>query len=53
MTDKPRMPFFDRLKASLEEGIAHAKGDMILKTVEVSESSPKIDAKPPTSDDAK
>lgn len=45
MTSKPRKPFFDRLKAGLQEGIAHARGQRTLKTVEVPEAPPKIDAR--------
>lgn len=37
-------PFFERLKKGLEEGIAHAKGELKLKTVEVPEAPPEIDA---------
>jgi putative transcriptional regulator len=40
-----RKPLFDRLKAGLEEGIAHAKGELTLKTIEVPEAPPEIDAK--------
>jgi putative transcriptional regulator len=40
-----RKPFFERLKAGLEEGIAHAKGELTLKTVEMPEPPPEIDAK--------
>lgn len=39
-----RKPLFERLKAGLEEGIAHAKGNLELKTVEVPEAPPEIDA---------
>ena len=45
MTTKPRKPLFERLKAGLEEGIAHAKGELTLKTVAVPEAPPEIDAK--------
>ena len=41
MATKPRQSFFERLKTGLEEGIAHAKGQLTLKTVEI----PEIDAK--------
>lgn len=44
MATKPRKPFFERLKAGLEEGIAHAKGELTLKTVQVPEAPPEIDA---------
>ena len=33
---KQRKPLFDRLKRGLNEGIAHAKGELTLKTVRVS-----------------
>src|SRR5271155_3267606 len=45
MAKKPRKPFFERLKAGLEEGIAHAKGERTLKTVAVPEAPPEIDAR--------
>jgi len=45
MTTKQRKPLFERLKHSLEEGIAHAKGELTLKTVEVPDDPPEIDAK--------
>jgi putative transcriptional regulator len=44
MTEKTRKPFFERLKSGLKEGIAHAKGELTLKTVEVPEPPPEIDA---------
>ena len=44
MATKPRKPFFERLKAGLQEGIAHARGELTLKTVEVAEAPPEIDA---------
>ncbi len=44
MAAKKRKPLFDRLKAALEEGIAHARGELTLKTVEVPEPPPEIDA---------
>lgn len=44
MVAKSRKPLFDRLKTGLEEGIAHAKGDLALKTVELPEEPPTIDA---------
>lgn len=40
-----RKPLFDRLKQGLEEGIAHTKGELTLKTVEIPEEPPEIDAK--------
>src|ERR1700692_3783271 len=45
MATKARKPLFERLKTGLEEGIAHAKGELTLKTVEVPEAPPEIDAK--------
>lgn len=44
MGDRPRKPLFDRLKAGLEEGLAHARGQLTLKTTEVPEPPPEIDA---------
>jgi hypothetical protein len=32
---KTRKPFFERLKTGLEEGIAHVKGELTLKTIDV------------------
>lgn len=37
MPKKPRKPFFERLKTGLEEGIAHARTEINLKTVDVDE----------------
>lgn len=45
MAMKVRKPFFERLKAGLEEGIAHARGELNLKMIEVPEAPPEIDAK--------
>jgi putative transcriptional regulator len=45
MTTKSRKPFFERLKTGLEEGIAHARGELTLKTVVVPEAPPEIDAR--------
>src|SRR5437660_278122 len=45
MATKARKPFFERLKAGLEEGLAHAKGELTLKTVAIPEAPPEIDAK--------
>jgi putative transcriptional regulator len=45
MATNPRKPFFERLKAGLEEGIAHARGELTLRTVEVPAAPPEIDAK--------
>lgn len=44
MTANRRKPFFERLRDGLDEGIAHAQGDMTLKTVVVPEEAPEIDA---------
>lgn len=45
MAMKTRKPLFERLKAGLEEGMAHAKGELTLKTTEVPEAPPEIDAR--------
>ena len=45
MTEKIRNPFFERLKAGLEEGIAHARGEITLTTIEYPDLPPEIDAK--------
>ena len=45
MTAKRRKPLFERLKQGLEEGIAHVQGELTLRTVEVPEEPPEIDAK--------
>jgi putative transcriptional regulator len=45
MASKTRKPLFERLKTGLEEGIAHAKGALTLKTVNVPDAPPEIDAK--------
>jgi putative transcriptional regulator len=45
MKTRQRKPLFERLKQGLEEGIAHAKGELTLKTVEVPDDPPEIDAK--------
>lgn len=44
MAKKVRRPLFDRLKTGLEEGIAYSKGKLTLKTVDVPEEPPEIDA---------
>ena len=44
MATKARKPFYERLKTGLEEGIAHAKGELTLKTVDLPEDPPEIDA---------
>jgi putative transcriptional regulator len=43
MNSKARKPLFERLKAGLDEGIAHARGELTLKTVEVIAPPPEID----------
>ena len=45
MSTKARRPFFERLKTGLEEGIAHARGELTLRTVDVPAAPPEIDAK--------
>jgi putative transcriptional regulator len=45
MTAKRRKPLFERLKRGLEEGIAYPQGELTLRTVEVPEEPPEIDAK--------
>lgn len=45
MATTTRKSLFERLKSGLQEGIAHAKGELTLKTVEVPEAPPEIDAK--------
>jgi len=44
MTTKQRKPLFERLKQGLEEGIVHTKGELTLKTVEIPDDPPEIDA---------
>ena len=44
MPAKTRKPFFERLKTGLEEGIAHARGELTLRTIDVPEAPPEIDA---------
>src|SRR3954453_5568805 len=45
MATKTHKSLFERLKSGLQEGIAHAKGELTLKTIEVPEAPPEIDAK--------
>jgi putative transcriptional regulator len=45
MTKKRRGTLFDRLKTGLKESIAHEKGEMTLKTVEMPDAPPEIDSK--------
>jgi putative transcriptional regulator len=44
MTAKQRKTLFERLKQGLNEGIAHAKGELTLRTVDVPQQPPEIDA---------
>lgn len=44
MKTKTRKPFYERLKQSMEACLAHAKGELTLKTVEVISEPPEIDA---------
>jgi putative transcriptional regulator len=44
MATKRRKPLFERLNAGLEEGIAHARGELTLNTVAAPEAPPEIDA---------
>ena len=44
MTTKSRKPLFERLKQGLEEGIAHSKGELTLKNIEVPDDPPEIDS---------
>ena len=44
MTDNGRKSLFERLQAGLREGIEHAQGKRTLKTTEVPEIPPEIDA---------
>lgn len=44
MSTHPRKPLFERLKQGLEEGIAHARGEINLRTVVLPEEPPEIDA---------
>ena len=45
MKAKARKPFAERIRAGLQEALAHARGELTLKTVEVPEAPPEIDAK--------
>ena len=44
MTIKSRKPMFERLKQSLEEGIAHSRGELTLRNIEVPDDPPETDA---------
>lgn len=41
---KTRKPLFERLKRGLDEGIAWSKAELTLRTVEVPEEPPEVDA---------
>ena len=41
---KARKPIFERLKGALEDGIAHARGELTLRTINVPDAPPEIDA---------
>jgi hypothetical protein len=41
-----RKPIFEQLKQGLEEGIAHAKGERTLRTVEVPQEGVRIKLSP-------
>ena len=43
MTAKARKPFAERIRLGLEEALAHAKGELTLKTIEHPEPPPEID----------
>ncbi|WP_206107698.1 hypothetical protein [Paludisphaera rhizosphaerae] len=47
MSDRSRKPLFERLKQSLEDGIAHARGDIFLRehSLGMEESKSKDDEK--------
>jgi putative transcriptional regulator len=45
MTLKPRKAMFQRLKAGLEDGVAHARGELTLREIEVPDAPPEIDAR--------
>lgn len=42
MTQQVRNPFFEKLKKGLEQGIAHARGEITLKTIEHPEDPPEV-----------
>jgi len=43
---RSRRRFFERVKQGLEEGIAFAQGKITLRTVEIPDDPPEIDAEP-------
>ena len=44
MKAKVREPFAERIRAGLDEALAHARGELTLKTVVVPQDPPEIDA---------
>lgn len=44
MATKPRKPLSERIKLGLQEALAHAKGELTLKTTVLPEAPPEIDA---------
>jgi putative transcriptional regulator len=42
---KTRKPLFDRLQEGLKEGIAFARGELNLKTVEIPDEPPQVDGR--------
>ena len=45
MSTPTRKRLFDRLKSGLEEGIAHAHGELTLRTVQIPEPPPEVSAR--------
>ncbi len=43
MKTLPRKPLFDRLRQGLKESIAHTKGELTLRTVDMPDAAPEID----------
>jgi putative transcriptional regulator len=44
MTTRSRKPLFERLRQSLTEAMAYSKGELNLKSVELPDEAPEIDA---------
>lgn len=44
MATRKRKSLYERLRTGLEEGIAHTKGELNLRTVEIPQEPPEIDA---------
>lgn len=44
MATNPRKPLAERIKLGLQEALAHAKGELTLKTTVLPEAPPEIDA---------